>query len=117
MKFQLTYTAVREFEIPENATDEEYDAMKEVIMAGMDGSICFLDLEDGSPTRPGIRNGCPMQSTPSVHPVGIPYMNVGQSVRKTETDAAGAIGLHQYNLYNQEELKLIDGLDIGLYRA
>ena len=38
MKFQLTYTAVREFEIPENATDEEYDAMKEVIMASIEAA-------------------------------------------------------------------------------
>lgn len=35
MKFKVTYTAVREFEIPEGATDEEYDAMKEVILAGI----------------------------------------------------------------------------------
>jgi hypothetical protein len=35
MKFKVTYTTVREFEIPEGATDEEYDAMKEVILAGI----------------------------------------------------------------------------------
>lgn len=35
MKFQVTYTAVREFEIPDGATDEEYDAMKEIIVASI----------------------------------------------------------------------------------
>jgi len=38
MKFKVTYTAVREFEIPEGATDEEYDAMKEVILTGIQGA-------------------------------------------------------------------------------
>lgn len=35
MKFRVTYTAVREFEIPDGATDEEYDAMKEIIVASI----------------------------------------------------------------------------------
>ena len=38
MKFKVTYTTVREFEIPEGATDEDYDAMKEVILAGIQGT-------------------------------------------------------------------------------
>lgn len=38
MKFKVTYTTVREFEIPENATDEEYDAMKGIIVAAIDAT-------------------------------------------------------------------------------
>lgn len=38
MKFELTYTVKRQFEIPENATDEEYDAMKETVIAGIAGA-------------------------------------------------------------------------------
>lgn len=43
MKFQVTYTAVREFEIPEGATDEEYDAMKELVVAGMESATIKPD--------------------------------------------------------------------------
>ena len=38
MKFEVTYTTKRVFEIPEGATDEEYDAMKEVIVASIEGA-------------------------------------------------------------------------------
>lgn len=38
MKFEVTYTAKRTFEIPEGATDEEYDAMKEVIVASIEST-------------------------------------------------------------------------------
>ena len=37
-KFRVRYIAVREFEVPDNATDEEYDAMKATVIAGMVGS-------------------------------------------------------------------------------
>lgn len=35
MKFKLTFTAVREFEVPEGATDEEYDQLKELAKMAM----------------------------------------------------------------------------------
>jgi hypothetical protein len=35
MKFKLTFTAVREFEVPEGATDEEYDQLKELAKLAM----------------------------------------------------------------------------------
>ena len=89
--------------------------LKEVIIAGLDGNIYFLDLEDGSNTRNIIKLGYPMKGTPSVHPGGFPYMNVGQFARKMKTKT-GKIGLRQYNLYNQKELTLIDGLDGKLHR-
>ena len=88
----------------------------EVIIAGVDGVIRFLDLEDGVMTRPAINLGYPMKGTPSVHPAGYPYMTVGQYARKMKVKT-GKIGLRQYNLYTQKEMNLIDGLDGKLHRA
>lgn len=34
-KFKVTYVATKEFEVPANATDQEYDDMKAVVIAGM----------------------------------------------------------------------------------
>lgn len=34
-KFKITVTAVREFTVPDNATDEEYDELKAVAIMGM----------------------------------------------------------------------------------
>ncbi len=91
-------------------------ALREVIIAGVDGVIRFIDLEDGSLTRGAINLGYPMRGTPSLHPAGYPYMNVGQYTRKMKSKT-GKIGLRQYNLYNQKELNLIDGLDGKLHRG
>lgn len=89
--------------------------LKEVIIAGLDGAIRFLDLEDGSLTRNSIKLGYPMRGTPSLHPLGEPFMSVGQFARKMKAKT-GKIGLRQYNLYTQKELKLLDGLDGKLNR-
>lgn len=34
-KFKITVTAVREFTVPDTATDEQYDELKEVAIMGM----------------------------------------------------------------------------------
>lgn len=34
-KFKITYTATREFEVPDNATDEQYDEMKAICLLGL----------------------------------------------------------------------------------
>ena len=86
------------------------EKLKEVIIAGMDGNIRFLDLDDGSLTRNSIKLGYPMRGTPSLHTRGAPFISVGQFARKMKVKT-GKIGLRQYNLYNQKELKLLDGLD------
>ncbi len=91
-------------------------ALREVIIAGVDGVIRFLDLEDGVVTRSAINVGYPMKGTPSLHPAGYPYMNVGQYTRKMK-NKTGTIGLRQFNLYTQKEQKLIDGLDGKLHRG
>ena len=97
-------------------TKQEKELLKEVIIAGQDGNIRFLDLDDGSITRNSIKLGYPMNGTPSLHTVGQPYMSVGQFARKMKVKT-GRIGLRTYNLYNQKELKLIDGQDTKHRRA
>ena len=100
-----------------NITEAKIDksSLKEVIIAGVDGSIRFLDLEDGKITRNSIKLGYAMKGTPSLHPRGYPFMSVGQFARKMK-NKRGQIGLRQYNLYSQKELKLIDGLDGKYHR-
>ena len=108
---------VREHE--QNNIDESkktVERLKEVIVAGADGNIRFLDLQDGVMTRNSIKLGYPMRGTPSVHPGAFPYMNVGQYARKMKVKT-GKIGLRQYNLYTQKELTLVDGLDGTMHRA
>ena len=92
------------------------NALREVIIAGVDGVIRFIDLEDGTLTRGAINLGYPMKGTPSLHPAGYPYMNVGQYTRKMKVKT-GKIGLRQYNLYDQKEITLIDGLDGKMHRG
>ena len=94
----------------------EKSALKEVIIAGVDGSVRFLDLEDGNFTRNSIRLNYPMKGTPSLDPRGYPFLTVGQLTRKMKGRTAGKIGLRQYNLYSQKELKIIDGLDGKYHR-
>ncbi len=94
---------------------QETSGLKEVIIAGLDGNVRFLDLKDGSITRNSIKLGYPMRGTPSIHPGGVPFMSVGQFARKMKVKT-GKIGLRQYNLYTQKELKLLDGLDGKYHR-
>ena len=93
----------------------EKSALKEVIIAGVDGVIRFLDLEDGKITRNSIKLGYPLKGTPSLHPRGYPFLSAGQFARKMRAKT-GKIGLRQYNLYTQNELRLIDGLDGKYHR-
>ena len=85
-------------------------ALKEVIIAGLDGRIYFLDLADGQETRPAINLGFPMRGTPSLHPNGYPIMAVGQYARRMAS-GTGTIGLRVYDTLTQEEIYWIDGLD------
>ena len=90
-------------------------ALKEVIIAGVDGVIRFLDLDDGAATRNIVKLGYPMRGTPSLHPRGYPFMSVGQFARKMR-GKTGKIGLRQYNLFTSKEMKMIDGLNGKYHR-
>ena len=95
---------------------KEQKNLKEVIVAGLDGQIYFLDLQDGTATRDAIDFGYPMRSTPSLHPLSYPMMTVGQYARKLKSGTSDNIGLYYYSLMNQKQLRLIDGLDRKLNR-
>ena len=86
-------------------------ALKEVIMAGQDGKIYFLDLEDGQPTREAIELGYAMRSTPSISSLSYPVVTVGQYSNKLPNKTGKTMGLYYYNLVDNEQLRLIDGLD------
>ena len=85
-------------------------ALREVIVAGDDGRIYFLDLVDGENTRDEVNLGYPMRGAPSISTGGLPFMAVGQYARKMAS-GTGSIGLRFYNLLNQKALGMIDGLD------
>ncbi len=85
--------------------------LKEVIVAGEDGMIYFLDLTDGSKTREPINLGYPMRSTPSIHASGFPFMSVGQFGRFVEKKKTTEIGMRCYDLLTQKQIMLIDGFD------
>lgn len=34
-KFKITFTATREFEVPDNCTDEQYDELKAICLIGL----------------------------------------------------------------------------------
>ena len=93
-----------------NEEKKNTTALKEVIVAGDDGNIYFLDLNDGKETRPAIKLGYPMRCTPSVSASGHPLMVVGQYARKMAS-GQGKIGLRFYDLLTQKQINMIDGLD------
>ena len=43
MEFEVQYTVKRRFEVPENATDEEYDALRDTVIDGIAGSSKNID--------------------------------------------------------------------------
>lgn len=94
-----------------NADRKEQKNLTEVIVAGMDGKIYFLDLQDGTETRSAISFGYPMRATPSVHPLSYPLLTFGQYARRMKSGTTKNIGLYYYSLTNQKQLRLIDGLD------
>ena len=65
---------------PEKRAKEDF---VEVIYSGMDGYIHFLDLEDGSESRPAIHIGMVFKGTASLHPSGIPLLVLGSGDAQT----------------------------------
>lgn len=62
---------------------KEKENFTEVIYSGMDGYIHFLDLEDGSESRPAIHVGMVFKGTASLHPSGIPMLVLGSGDAQT----------------------------------
>lgn len=83
-------------------------ALKEVIFAGLDGKIHFVDLNDGQPTRDPINVGYPLKSSVSVNPYGYPMLGVGQAISKL-ANKSGDYGYYLFNLLDNSELMFMSG--------
>lgn len=85
--------------------------LREVIMAGQDGKVYFLDLADGTPTRAAYNISFPMRATPSVNSLTYPQLVLGQYARKQANGKYGDIGLRFYDLNTNKRILFVDGLD------
>jgi len=83
-------------------------ALKEVIAAGQDGKVYFVDLNDGVPTREPIDVGYPLKGSVAVDTQGRPIIAFGQGISKLP-GKTGAIGYYLYSLIDQKELHFING--------
>ena len=83
-------------------------ALKEVIVAGQDGKVHFVDLKDGQPTRDVINIGYPLRGSVSVDSKARPMISFGQSISKMP-NKTGAIGYYLYNLIDCSQLMFING--------
>lgn len=59
------------------------EGLVEVIYAGMDGFVRFLDMETGKPTRDPIDIGMTFKGTASLHPGGVPMIVLGSGDAQT----------------------------------
>jgi hypothetical protein len=78
----------------------------EVIQGSLDGSVHFLDLRTGKPTRPAIDTGNPIKGSVSLDPRAYPLLFVGQGIPQRKP-----IGLRVYNLITHEEVFFLPGKD------
>ncbi len=100
----------KELRLAMNINEEKkaVSPLKEVIFAGQDGKVYFLDLDDGVPSREPIDVGFPLKGSVAVDPQGQPLIAFGQGISKLP-GKTGAIGLYIYNLLDQKQLYFING--------
>ncbi len=79
--------------------------LTEVICGTLDGSIYFLDLEDGQPTRDPISAGAAVCGSVAVDPRGYPLLYVGLGGEGTQG------GMCIYSLIDQSLLYTLDAND------
>jgi len=84
--------------------------LTEVIYAALDGKIRFLDLEDGSATRPPIDIGAPIKGSVTVDPRGYPLLYCGQGI-DTVGGRSVRIGTRVFSLIDQKLLYFLNGRD------
>lgn len=89
--------------------------LKEVIYATLDGKIYFLDLDDGSYTRPQINIGAPLKGSVTVDPRGYPLLYSGQGIDEVNGKKV-KIGFRIFSLIDQKLLYFINGIDQSAYR-
>ncbi|MFL5359279.1 PQQ-binding-like beta-propeller repeat protein [Archangium sp.] len=78
----------------------------EVIQGSLDGSVYFLDLRTGRPTRRPLSTGNPIKGSVSLDPRGYPLLFVGQGIPESRP-----IGLRAYNLITHQEVFFLPGRD------
>ncbi len=89
----------------------------EVIYPCLDGKIYFLDLRDGSATRPVINTGGgAIKGTASLHPGGIPLLFVGQGDALPPSKPEGVVKYRIYSLVDQKLLYTFGTNDPIAYR-
>ena len=100
----------KELRLAMNITEEkkQVSPLKEVIVAGQDGKVYFVDLDDGVQTRDPIKVGYPLKGSVSLDPQGQPLIAFGQGISKVG-GKAGPIGLYVYSLLDQKELYFLNG--------
>jgi outer membrane protein assembly factor BamB len=99
---------------PEKKADPD---LVEVIYACLDGKIYFLDLKDGTPTRPPIKTGGgPTKGTASLYPNGIPMLFVGQGDALPASQPEGVVKYRIYSLIDQKLMYTFGTKDPVAYR-
>jgi len=90
---------------PEKASKQ---VLREVIVAALDGSVYFFDLDDGSVTRPSIYIGATVKGTPTVDPRGYPLLYLGQGDENADDKT---MGFWIYSLLDGRRLFFQNGAD------
>jgi hypothetical protein len=85
-----------------NDTKKAEDGLTEIIYPCLDGKIYFLDLKDGTATRPTIvSGGGAFKGTGSIYPTGIPMLFVGHGDGSPGKQSAR---FRLYSLIDQKQL-------------
>lgn len=93
---------------------KDKDGLAEVIYAALDGKIRFLDLDDGTPTRPSINIKSPIKGSVTIDPRGYPLMYAGQG--SSLGPGGGNPGFRVFSLIDGKMLLHIPGNDKFAYR-
>ena len=93
-----------------NPEKQAKSGLTEVIYAALDGKIRFLDLEDGSETRPPIQQPAPIKGSVTIDPRGLPLLYCGQGL-STAGKKSVKTGLRIYSLVDQSLLYFLNGKD------
>lgn len=93
-----------------NDSKKDVEALKEIIFAGNDGSVYFLDLYDGQQTRTPLAESpvTPMYGTPSIYPLGYPIMINGNGDPAT-MGSDGTTSLVFYNMLSKAFITKLEG--------
>lgn len=85
--------------------------LKEVIFAGNDAVLHFIDLDDGTLSRDPItmEKGMPMVSTPAVYPFGYPLMVVGSGDPEDPVLEENDSGIVLYNMVINDYIGMLPG--------